>query len=646
MSETTYFDSAGNKLGLGKELGRGGEGAVFETTESPEQLVAKIYHKPLSKEKQDKILTMVDNRSDDLVKVAAWPVAAIHSGKAKGPICGFMMPKAVGFEPIHHLYSPGSRKQLFPDANWAFLIHAARNIAMSIATIHSHGHVVGDINQGNLLISKGAISKLIDCDSFQIQSTETKFLCGVGVGHFIPPELQDLDLTNLVRTPNHDNFGLAVVVFHLIMMGRHPYSGIYPTTSDVTLEEAIKAHWFAYGEKAAKRGITRPPDSLSLKLLPDTIAEMFLKAFSKEGAADDGRPTAKDWVNELGKLEHSLNICDKVPIHRYYNGLQKCPWCEAEMARKLIYFVDKSLPTLSTTFDFKKVRKQVAEIRSPGPAPEVPLPEKIVPKALPPRLVKAKQFSIIRKILAVLAIGATFYFLGAWYLLFVAPLAIWFAYVPIDKTKELSVRTLAYENVNRGYLDVASDWKVNAGESRFIKQQTELSTLLFDYRDLPNWMDKEREAMVMGVKDRQLQRYLATYLIADYDIPNIGSSQKMVLTSFSIENASDIEWSKVFNVKGFTTVMSDSLLAWKKDLEDKFVYDESKGVEKEDEVAFMKNYYTRRKQLETAILENVEALIKVKQEILDLRESMLENVTNAARERAQAKADMELIENY
>jgi DNA-binding helix-hairpin-helix protein with protein kinase domain len=66
---------------------------------------------------------------------------------------------------------------------------------------------------------------LIDCDSFQISSHGRYFLCEVGVPLYTPPELQEKEFKHVVRTPNHDNFGLAVLLFHLLFMGRRQIFG-------------------------------------------------------------------------------------------------------------------------------------------------------------------------------------------------------------------------------------------------------------------------------------------------------------------------------------------------------------------------------------------------------------------------------------
>ena len=157
------------------------------------------------------------------------------------------------FKSIHLLYGPKSRLAEFPQATWAFLVHAACNLARALAVLHAGGNVVGDINHGNVLVSSRGVIKLIDCDSFQIQAGERRYLCEVGVPTHTPPELQGHNLRTVTRTPNHDAFGLAVVIFQLLFLGRHPFSGTFLGRGDMPLERAIRELRFAYGRFAATR---------------------------------------------------------------------------------------------------------------------------------------------------------------------------------------------------------------------------------------------------------------------------------------------------------------------------------------------------------------------------------------------------------
>ena len=115
---------------LGKELGRGGEGAVFLVNGAPD-LVAKVYLKPPSAARIDKLRSMARGASPDLLKVAAWPTELLldEGGQPRG----FLMPRVNGREDLHQLYTPKSRRRIFPKADFRFLIRVAANLARALA---------------------------------------------------------------------------------------------------------------------------------------------------------------------------------------------------------------------------------------------------------------------------------------------------------------------------------------------------------------------------------------------------------------------------------------------------------------------------------------------------------------------------------
>ena len=181
-------DLQGREAGLGRCLGRGGEGAVYSIPMWPSS-VAKLYARTPDAETGQKLGAMVQLGTTSLLSVTAWPQDLLLDPRS-GNVVGFLMPRIDGHREIHALYGPTDRKAAFPDASWAFLVRAARNVAAAFDAVHQAGHVIGDVNQGNVVVSRRATVRLIDCDSFQVTHLGSTYPCRVGVPLFTPPELQ------------------------------------------------------------------------------------------------------------------------------------------------------------------------------------------------------------------------------------------------------------------------------------------------------------------------------------------------------------------------------------------------------------------------------------------------------------------------
>src|SRR5215207_2553385 len=312
-----FIDDTNSPVLLGREIGKGGEGSVFEIAGTA-ALVAKIYHRPAEQAKAEKLEAMVRLKGATITAFAAWPERRILDKSSK-QTWGIVLPRVTDHREIHHLYSPAHRKVDFAAADWSFLLHVARNCAAAFESIHSAGHVVGDVNQGGILVSRQGTVKFIDCDSFQVSDGPRVFTCDEGVPHFTAPELQGKSFRGLQRAPTHDSFGLAVLIFHLLFMGRHPFAGRFHGSGDMPIELAIQQGRFAYGAAGAKVQMTPPPHALRLSHVSPVVADLFERAF-RHGAGQLIRPTAGEWVKALDDLNRSLTACARFAGHKFISN--------------------------------------------------------------------------------------------------------------------------------------------------------------------------------------------------------------------------------------------------------------------------------------------------------------------------------------
>jgi DNA-binding helix-hairpin-helix protein with protein kinase domain len=359
-------DTTGRPVRLIAVIGAGNEGTVYSLSGSNEQ-VAKIYHKPLSAERAIKIQLMPSLLNQAVKHHTAWPTDLLLSKASRAPV-GLLMPRVNAAKDVHKLYSPKSRQTEFQRATWKFLILASANISRAFAAVHSTGCIIGDVNERSVLVADDATVKLVDCDSFQVSTNGKLFACDVGVDPFTPPEIQGQHFREVVRTINHDNFGLAVLIFLLLFMGRHPFAGRFLGRGDMPIPKAIAEFRFAYSALRADVQMERPPGAADLSIAGDEIAFLFERAFSKK-MVQGGRPDPSEWAQALTNLERSLRHCSANSSH-WHHRETSCPWCPMEAATgvELFPFV---AGTPITPSDLTSLWRQIESLQSPGPPPDV-----------------------------------------------------------------------------------------------------------------------------------------------------------------------------------------------------------------------------------------------------------------------------------
>jgi DNA-binding helix-hairpin-helix protein with protein kinase domain len=355
--------SNGTPISLGEELGSGGEGTVSRVVDAPD-LVAKIYFEAPEAHKVAKLTAMVGLSPPELLRIAAWPIDLLLDDKEA--VVGFLMQRVSSREDAHELYSPKSRRHAFPEADFRFIVHAAANVARAFAQLHSLGHVIGDVNHGNALIGRDATVMLIDCDSFQVNDGDVHFTCDVGVPLFTPPELQGRNFRGLTRSADHDAFGLAVLLFHLLYAGRHPFAGVF-ADGEMPIEQAIAESRFAYGANAEALRMSAPPGTLALDAFGHSIAALFERAFAAPGTAS--RPTAVEWVDAMNALEADLTTCTSSTYHDHPKGVACC-WCVLEARASIVLFGHPS--RLAAPFfdqaELEQLWREIRAVQPPGPS--------------------------------------------------------------------------------------------------------------------------------------------------------------------------------------------------------------------------------------------------------------------------------------
>ncbi|NMB80172.1 MAG: hypothetical protein GYA23_13870, partial [Methanomicrobiales archaeon] len=507
--------------------------------------------------------------------------------------------------------------------------------------------VIGDVNEGNILVDSKACVRLIDCDSFQVRAEGTLFPCEVGVAHFTPPEIQAEKHYHMVRTANHDNFGLAILIFQLLFLGRHPYAGVYSGKDDMPIERAILEFRYAYGKNAGARMMAPPPNSVGPSIVPGDVAELFEIAFSEAGTRPGSRPAAGDWWDALEALENRMQRCRADAVHWHYAGLSSCPWCRLEENSGLLIFLSADS---ITKIDLKREWEKIEAVLPPGPCPSVlpgNFPHRPVP--LPPKAARSLAFRGLRQLAAagIVIICLLLIIMEAdpgYYLsLGGGVLALGLVLFPDEASNEKKRRRLALKNARYLWDLWNKKWIEEAGDTGYYRQLNHLREQKRKFEAIEEEYHAALSALERGTRDRQLFTFLMKFSIDMCTSTRITPAAKVSLKAAGIRTAADVNPAALIKVPALDSAVAGELMLWRERSAKNFLFDSSKGVEPADTRALVQKYQPIMKPVERELRTGSVKLAKIAMDIQKNRTILMPQIGKRARELAQAEADFEIF---
>ena len=629
-----------DRVSVAELIGTGGEGEVYSVN-GRSGLAVKIYNKDLRAKREHKVRAMVGEGLAVKTDLIAYPNEVVTD--RRGNFLGFVMRLVSGYRPLHELYSPKSRQRHFPKADYRFIVHAALNVARAVGKVHQTGCVIGDLNHSGVLVAQDATVALIDADSFQFSLNGRSYPCVVGVPDFTPPELHGKKLASVQRTVEHDNFGLAVAVFHLLFMGRHPYAGRYKGP-DLSMGDAIAQNRFAFSLiRQAATLTTPPPGALTLDLFPDAIAGAFEAAF---GLTPGARPSALDWIHSLNNLEGALNHCSRIKTHYFPAPARGCSWCKLTGSSGFDMFPDLTSVEPSVHTDTRRTEQAIREILAFSfPTVANLLPAAATPRGASSELREARSGKLGRALMGLLMIGGAIagfiYAASVWFVWIV--LAIWGWFTFSDREIESGRFLQAFKDADERVQRELSAFVQRNGMAEVVKVRGDLDAAIAAYKSHDSALDGELKVMKSNRESRQLLAYLDRFSVRRASISGIGPAKTATLVSFGIETAADVNRSAVLRVPGFGDVMTGKLMNWRRKHESRFRYDRMPNAQDvADEKALRGRFAAEKAKLESTIRNGLGTLrnARARLDALPTKARSDRALADALAARAQAEQDL------
>ncbi len=333
---------------IGKFLGSGGQGEVFEAIKDDKTYAIKWYYPNNASEEQKKAI-------EYLVKIGPpnnyflWPMELVEN-KIAGTF-GYIMPiRRSEYHPIVDMM----KRKIEP--SFKSLIKAAMLLIDAFERLHNKNLCYRDISFGNIFIEPKS-GKILICDNDNITYETDKLKNVLGTPRFMAPEIVRGDSYPDIDS---DRFSLGILLFYMFMI-HHPFEG--------KMEDKIKcfdlpAMKRLYGERPVfifhPTNLTNRPNELRHKnaiifwnLYPDFFKNTFTKLFT-EGIYDKSkRPSETEWNKTFQKLMDSLVYCkcggeNFLSFDSPYSIKSKKCWnCKESLTRPFRLLIDDKIIVLN-----------------------------------------------------------------------------------------------------------------------------------------------------------------------------------------------------------------------------------------------------------------------------------------------------------
>jgi DNA-binding helix-hairpin-helix protein with protein kinase domain len=209
-----------------------------------------------------------------------------------------------------------------------------------------------------------------------------------------------------------------------------------------------------------------------------------------------------------------------------------------------------------------------------------------------------------------------------------------------QRREAVNVARAAHERAGRELMIVLEN-----AINQFDFKKASMAELRAEYDRISSMRSAEWQQLLDRRRHEQLVEYLGRFYVEHHDIPDIGPNRRQKLREQGIRTALNVDRDRIDKIPGFGDKLTANVVAWRRHIESRFVFNAGTAVSPLDRQVFEAKYAHMRQPIEKDMLASEQALLKISTEAETHLKPLSDNVTTCIGRLSQAEADLVVIPN-
>ncbi len=219
------------------------------------------------------------------------------------------------------------------------------------------------------------------------------------------------------------------------------------------------------------------------------------------------------------------------------------------------------------------------------------------------------------------------------------------AFLAARESKSAEAAKKAVSQTAAAWTNVETQWNRVKENREFLELRRQADHLITQTQTLGGEESRLLAGLKAKQKEAQLTQFLQQFYIAQAKIKGIGRNRKIVLRSYGIETAADVAQNRIQQISGFGPVVEGTLIAWRKSIEKRFVFNPNQPISPADIAAIKAAVLKKKSQLESDLRQSLAGLQNASNGTRSIRNSLKASAVQIWNAQKQAQLNGTVIIN-